>query len=184
MKLSALLGLLLSSLTAAAFAGDRRHLEGELDIFAAAFFDDIQGLSISDNREYCGYLGIDAGGDLAATIPMRGMVDSCEAAEPPAGFEILASYHTHGAYTVEADTEVPSVDDMLADIDEDIDGYIATPSGRLWIVLHEEGAATMLCGPGCVTADRRFRECAAYPPRTRYTLAGLEWREEQDPGTC
>ena len=72
-------------------------------------------------------------GKLAATGPKRGRRDSCEPDEPPEDFEILASYHTHGDDTQEADTEVPSLEDLAGDIEEGIDGYIATPGGRLWL---------------------------------------------------
>ena len=61
-------------------------------------------------------------GKLAATGPKRGRRDSCEPDEPPEDFEILASYHTHGAYTQEADTEMPSLEDLAGDIEEGIDG--------------------------------------------------------------
>ena len=168
----------------AAGAQDRSQLKDELDIFAAAFFDKIQIKSIMENVEYCGYFGIDADGKIAATRAKRGLRDSCEPEEPPIDFDILASYHTHGAHSVDADIEVPSVEDMLADIDEGIDGYIATPGGRMWLNLIDEEVAYMLCGPGCVTADARFRECQAFLPEPDYTLRELEIRAENDPGYC
>ncbi len=167
-----------------AHAQDRRELYDELDIFAAAFFDTLQVQSIAENVEYCGYFGIDASGQLAATKAVRGAVDSCLPDEPPAGFQALASYHTHGAYALESDSEVPSVDDMLSDLEEGVDGYIATPGGRLWLNIFDEALAVQLCGPGCVTADPNYRHCGAYPPDFEYTLEGLYTRAEKDPGIC
>ena len=145
----------------AAVAGDRAGLEDELDIFAVEHFDKIQPLSVAKKVEFCGYFGINAAGDLAATLAVPGDADSCAPEDPPPGFDILASYHTHGAYSPDADTEVPSVDDLLGDYEEGIDGYIATPGGRVWLNLYEEELAFQLCGPGCVRPDPDFRECRA-----------------------
>lgn len=184
MRSTYLLSTVLLLMSQMAAAGDRDLLEDELDIFAAALFDEIQVKSITENVEYCGYLGFDADGELAATDEKRGEMDSCLPDDPPPGFEVLASYHTHGAYTIDADTEVPSLDDLQGDIEEDIDGYIATPGGRIWLNLAEEQISILLCGPGCVTYDQSFRACPAYPPGEEYTLAGLVARAENDPGDC
>lgn len=165
-------------------AQQRSNLTHEVDRYAAAIFDRIQPRSIADNREYCGYIGVNGAGKLAATGPHRGRRDSCEPDEPPHEFEILASYHTHGAYTQEADTEVPSLEDLAGDIEEGIDGYIATPGGRLWFNDARERRAFLLCGPGCVKWDRRFRECRAYPPGVEYTLGSLQRRADNDTGEC
>jgi len=156
----------------------------ELDELAIEVFDRIQPLSIRDNLEYCGSLGIDRDGYLAATPAARGERDSCQAEDIPEGFEILASYHTHGGYAEDADTEVPSIDDLKGDFDEGIDGYIATPGGRVWLVLVEDRVAYTLCGPGCVTADPNYRECAALPPGDEHTLETLRRREQTDTGEC
>ncbi len=161
---------------------DRSALTDEFDRFAAAFFDELQVRSIAENVEYCGYFGFDRAGQWVATPPTRGDAHGCLPDLPPPGFDALASYHTHAAYDI--DSEVPSVDDMLSDIDEAVDGYIATPGGRLWLNLFDEEVAILLCGPGCVTADVRFRECAAYPPDVEYTLDELYDREDNDPGYC
>ncbi len=144
----------------------------------------IQGRSIRKNIEYCGLLGYDASGRLAATKPRRGWRHSCNPGTEPRGFKVLASYHTHGAFIADVDSEVPSVDDLEADIDEGIDGYIATPGGRVWLNRFDRQTATLLCGPGCIRADPKFRPCRAMAPRKRYTLNGLERREARNFGTC
>jgi hypothetical protein len=160
-------------------------LYAELDEFAAAHLDSIQPTSFAENVEFCGYYGLDADQQIVASPPTRGERDSCFPADPQAEMvEILASYHTHGAYTMEADIEVPSPDDLIGDIDEGIDGYIATPGGRLWLNNAAEEVAVQLCGPGCITADPAFRECSAFMPGEEYTLDGLQQRGEDDPGTC
>lgn len=165
-------------------AHDRGDLVGALDRFAAAHFDRIQPRSIADGIEYCGLLGIDMSGNLAATPPLRGEADSCRPVDKPPGFEVLASYHTHGAYDRDADTEVPSLDDLRSDIDEGIDGYIATPGGRLWLNDAETREAVLLCGPGCIQADPAYRPCPAFPPGGRYTISALRERAENDTGGC
>ncbi len=167
-----------------AHAQDRGELDDGLDKFAAAHLDEIQARSIAENVEYCGYLGYDAAGRIAATQAKRGLEDSCEPDDPPDGFEIIASYHTHGAYTTDADTEAPSLDDLQGDFEEGIDGYIATPAGRLWLTLVEERLSFQLCGPGCVTADENFRACGAFPPGDEYTLGSLQARADEDTGEC
>lgn len=165
-------------------AQDRDALFRALDEFAAEHLNQVQMLSIRDGVEYCGLLGIDASGQLAATPPRRGRADSCEPPENgPAGFEVLASYHTHGSFDPDADSEVPSSDDLLADIEEGIDGYVATPGGRLWLNDLEAEVSFQLCGLGCLIADPRFHECPADSPANEYTLEDLEYRENT-PAAC
>ena len=180
----ALAALWMIAVSTPACAQSRSALDDELDKFAAALFDRIQPRSIAENVEYCGLLGRDKSGKFAATKAKRGQVDDCEPEDSPDGFEVLASYHTHGAYTADADTEVPSVDDLEADIEERIDGYIATPGGRMWLNDAEEKASYLLCGPGCVVADKKFRECKAFLPADSYTLRTLKARAANDTGEC
>lgn len=52
-----------------------------------------------------------------------------------------------------ADTEVPSVNDLQADLQEEIYGYIATPSGRIWLNDSERNGSVMLFGPGSVCSQ-------------------------------
>ena len=156
----------------------------ELHEVAAEHLDRVQTLSIREGVEYCGYFGFYTGGPLTGTSPKRGRVDSCEPNNPPPGFTILASYHTHGSYTMDADTEVPSVDDLQADIQERIYGYIATPSGRVWLndPIHKE--SVMLLGPGSVVSDPNFRRCQNFAPKTQYTIPQLRQRAANDQGDC
>lgn len=144
----------------------------------------IQARSIRRNIEFCGLLGYDASGKLTATKPRRGRRHSCNPGNEPRGFEVLASYHTHGGYIADVDSEVPSVDDLEADIDEGIDGYIGTPGGRVWLNRFDRQTATLLCGLGCIRSDPKFRPCRAMTPKKRYTLNGLERREARNIGTC
>ena len=167
-----------------ALADPWEAITDELDRFAVAHLDAIQPLSIRDKIEYCGLFGYDRYGRLAATQAVPGDADSCDPGIEPDGFEVIASYHTHGAYARDADTEVPSIDDLIGDFEEGIDGYIATPGGRVWLNLYEERVSFQLCGRGCITADPDFRTCPAFLPAEEYTIETLELREEQDTGEC
>lgn len=148
--------------------------------FVKAFFKQLQAVSIRENREYCGYFGFDSNGDMVATKPKRGRQDSCEAPEPPAEWDLFASYHTHGAYHIDADTEVPSEGDMRADAEEEVDGYIATPGGRLWFIDTSGPVvrARMLCGRNCLVSDRTFQDDAFPRPRRSYTLRTITERDD------
>ncbi|MEX3012042.1 DUF4329 domain-containing protein [Hoeflea sp. TYP-13] len=156
----------------------------DLDTFAISHLDKIQPRSIRDNAEYCGLFGYDENGEFAATPAIRGGRDGCNPGIEPDGLEVIASYHTHGAYSPDADTEAPSVDDLLGDFEEGIDGYIATPSGRVWLNLLEERVSVLLCDPGCVYADPNFRACPAFLPDDEYTIETLREREAADTGEC
>lgn len=79
-----------------------------------------------------------------------------------------------------ADTEVPSVNDLQADLQEEIYGYIATPSGRVWLNDSERNGSVMLFGPGSVVNDSNFRECRDFAPRAQYTIPQLRQRAEND----
>ncbi len=137
----------------------------------------IQPRSISENREYCGYLGVLANGDFAISGPKRGAPAGCTPANPPANMRIIASYHTHAAYAPRFDSEVPSSTDLEGDISEGINGYVSTPGGRLWFT---DGAAqntVQICGVSCLPMDPRFRPEVRNPVRQSYTLAGLRQRQ-------
>lgn len=160
------------------------EVDDPLDRKIIAHLDQVQKLSIRDNREYCGMVGYGPDDRLIITGPVPGDTDSCDSGDDPPGFEPVASYHTHGAWSHDADAEVPSVDDLEADFDEGIDGYISTPSGRVWLNLAEDEISVLLCGPGCVYADPDFRPCPAMAPVDSYTIDMLIERELSDPGIC
>ena len=142
--------------------------------FATDLFNGLQGQSITEGREYCGLIGVDAAGRFVATPARRGGKSSCL---PPdgagAGVTVLASYHTHGAYDPAFLTEIPSYDDIRTDIEDDTDGYIATPGGRLWYVDARAKEARLICGAMCLVSDVTFREDPEFPVREQYSLQDL-----------
>lgn len=141
---------------------------------AIAFLDGIQPRSIAGNREFCGYFGATDEGALVATVPRPGQSHDCEL-DWPEELSVIASYHTHGAWDAQSDSEVPSTDDMAGDMSDGIDGYLATPGGRVWRIEGREGVARLLCGPGCVTSDPQWRP--GQPVLPVYSFEGLELRE-------
>ena len=176
--------LVLLALPCPAQAQSRSHVVDEVNRFMLAFFDRIQPRSIAENVEYCGLVAFDPDGELRTTPPRAGSVDGCEPADAPEGWDVVASYHTHGAFLDDADSEVPSVDDLLGDIEEEIDGYVATPGGRVWLNLYEEKLTYQLCGRGCVVSDPKARPCKTFTPRIEYTLNQLRAREREKVEGC
>jgi len=144
--------------------------------FAKTLLGDLQAISIAESAEYCGYIFETDDGALAATAPARGRADYCDLPRP--GDSVLASYHTHGAFSDAYDNEVPSIDDVTGDFDAQIDGYISTPGGRVWLVDHTAQIARQLCNEMCVTSDpNNDPDDAGFVPQS-LTLEELEARFE------
>lgn len=146
--------------------------------FMKAQLNAIQARSIAENREYCGYLGINPRGEYAISRPVRGRAASCGPERPPAGFRVIASWHTHAAYSPRYDNEVPSVQDVEGDFQEGINGYLATPGGRLWFVNNATRRAELLCGRNCLTSDPGFRVDRSNPVPPSFSLASLRARQQ------
>ncbi|MEP2027236.1 MAG: DUF4329 domain-containing protein [Paracoccaceae bacterium] len=144
-----------------------------------AFIEQIQRLSFEHNREYCGYVGWGSSGDLTFTRPVRGRTNSCTPLEPPDNITVFASYHTHGAFGLDVPAEFPTVLDMESDEDEGIDGYIATPGGRLWYVDTEAMEVYQVCGIGCVLQDPEFRPGLDGKIEEKYTYKALKVLESE-----
>jgi len=184
MRSLALIILVALGLPTAAMAQSRSAISDEIDKFVLELFDEIQVKSVEEDREYCGLIGFNHGDFLVATGPFPGTSDTCDPNQSDEDIEVIASYHTHGGFDPEADSEVPSVDDLLADFEEGIDGYVATPGGRVWLNLVEEKLTYQLCGRNCVVSDPEARPCPGFAPLVEYTIALLKKREAKDPGTC
>ncbi|WP_417271407.1 DUF4329 domain-containing protein [Celeribacter sp.] len=133
-----------------------RAQDSEETAFVKALFAQLQPVSIDKNREYCGYIGLDEAGVLTSSKPKKGRAGSCTPKDPKELVTILASYHTHGAYSPNYYNEVPSGDDMEGDEAEGIDGWVATPGGRLWYIDTQDMVAAQVCGLGCVASDPEF----------------------------
>jgi len=139
---------------------------------------ELQSRSFAENREYCGYIGLMPDGTYMATEVTRGTSDSCLSRGDESPFvEVTASFHTHAGYDPDADSEVPSVEDLAGDIDEGVNGYVATPGGRLWFNDGGDGVAYLICGPNCMGQDPRYREDVSDPIQDSYSLDELEDRQ-------
>ena len=123
--------------------------------FVKALFQDLQARSFARNREYCGYIGYNAEGALVANRAKRGRADSCTPRWPNT-LDVIASYHTHGGYDPDAWSEIPSGDDMESDEADGVDGWVATPGGRLWYIDTEDMVTFQVCGIGCLPQDPDF----------------------------
>ncbi|GAB5449454.1 DUF4329 domain-containing protein [Gymnodinialimonas sp.] len=138
----------------------------------------LQPRSFAENLEYCGYIGRLPDGRLTATEVTRGDTWGCLSRADESRFvEIVASFHTHAGFDRAADSEVPSTDDMNGDIAEQVNGYVATPGGRLWYIDYRRAVATQVCGLGCMGQDPDFIPGDAGPIAQRYTLQELQRRE-------
>lgn len=136
-------------------------------------FRQLNPRSIAENVEYCGFIGLRPNGELVRTRHYRGNEDTCYLPPWPDKWVVIASYHTHSTYSPDYDSERPSVQDMDSDRQNGIDGYIATPGGRLWFIDSDTMVARQICGSGCLPADPDF---VPDPPGTikqAYTYGGL-----------
>ncbi len=138
----------------------------------------LQPRSFAENQEYCGYVGRLPDGRFAVTEVTRGNTWSCLSRGDESRFvEIVASFHTHAAFDRSADSEVPSSDDILGDMQERVNGYVATPGGRLWYIDWQRQVARQICGLGCMGQDPEFIPGDAGPIAQRYGLQELLRRE-------
>ncbi|MFT6073224.1 MAG: hypothetical protein ACJAZ1_000130 [Yoonia sp.] len=148
----------------------------DIDAFVKNVLGGLQPASIEKSREYCGYVYETVGGGLATTPITRGGEDFCDLPEPDE--TTLASFHTHGGYSDSYDNEVPSVDDVTGDFEAGIDGYVATPGGRVWLIDHKAQIIRQLCAEPCITSDPdNDPEEAGFVPQS-FTLPELRtWLE-------
>ncbi|UIP05898.1 DUF4329 domain-containing protein [Erythrobacter sp. SDW2] len=152
--------------------------DSEIAAFARTALEDVQQRSFAERKEYCGLILEDDAGNLAVSAVFEGYEAECQLPWlSPMGQYPVATFHTHGAYNFDYDSEVPSTVDMEADIGEQIDGFVATPGGRLWKIDWEDEVAVQLCGEGCLATDPRYRPEPQGGIAQRYTLPELQQRQ-------
>lgn len=120
-------------------------------------FQYLQHQSFRTDREYCGYLIRDRFGVLGVTPMRQGSRNGCSPVPPGPGVEIVASMHTHGAFSAGIAAEFPTVLDMVSDLSEGINGYVATPGGRLWFIDTGNLIVRQMCSPGCLPQDPDYQ---------------------------
>lgn len=148
----------------------------ELD-FIKEIFDEIQPWSMEINAEICGYIGYNRLGVLVHTRHSVGEEATCSLPNWPRKMVVIASYHTHSTYSPEYDSEVPSSTDLRSDEASGIDGYVATPGGRLWFVDSDTMTTGQICGVGCLYQDPNFRTDRGQI-RTVYSYGQILKRED------
>lgn len=159
------------------FAPPNQHTA---NAFAKSFLNSLQPQSFAERREFCGYFYTALDGSLQATPPIPGDRASCSMDEPDSNAGIFAVYHTHGAYDFGYDNEIPSTDDLNLNFDLGLDGYIATPGGRIWHVEVDDQTAHQVCGRNCVLSDPSFVPEDESSIRQSYTLQQIEQRINGD----
>ena len=147
-----------ASLCACAAIAGPQGVSGELIEKARKSLASVQNQSFANNREYCGMIGRTSAGELIVSAARRGRTGGCD----HRGFvdksiTPVASYHTHGGFEPDYDSEVPSVDDIDMDYHNRVFGFVATPGGRFWLVDYRSRTVTQLCGVGCLPKDPSFR---------------------------
>lgn len=159
--------------------------QSEVQAFARDRLDTMQARSFAENVELCAIIFEDSGGNLGATPARAGSEAACDLRyfdEP--GMAPLASMHTHGAFSQTYDSEVPSLIDIESDIDGEIDGYVATPGGRLWRIDWRQARAVLVCREGCLEQDPAYRPCPDDPIAAAFSLAQLTARARQPLSEC
>ena len=137
----------------------------EADAFAIAHFAAIQGDTVAARREFCGYFRVNGSGTPQVADQVVGTLSTCPRNRPPSN--TYAAWHTHGAYDINYDTEVPSPQDMIGTFQSGIDGYLGTPGGRVWRIEAQSRTAVLLC-TGCIPVDPGYKPSEVLPVRPTY----------------
>lgn len=170
-KLAATLAatLVLSSTTAQ--AQDAQELQ-----FVQGLMESMNQLSVRFNREVCGFILQDAEGTFTSTKASWGGEASCASMPLEAGQRAVSSWHTHAAWGLGYDGEVPSIQDVEGDMRFGVNGWVGTPGGRLWYVDGTTGTMIQACGRDCLPVDPNFFPEEHGPVAETYTLDGLYQR--------
>lgn len=103
--------------------------------------DDIIDQSINEDREYGGWIYQNDDGTYSYTEPNRGTEHGCSPGVRPENG--TAYYHTHGAESgPDYDDENFSPKDRNYADNNDVDGYVETPSGAIKRYDHDSGSVT------------------------------------------
>lgn len=151
--------------------------QSEVQAFAREQLSAMQVRSLAENVELCAIIFEDSNGELGASKVREGNEAECDLRyfdEP--GMAPLASMHTHGAFDQDYDSEVPSLIDIEGDIASQLDGYVATPGGRLWHIDWREERAKLVCREGCLEKDPAYRACPDDAIAPAYSVSQLTRR--------
>lgn len=152
-------------------AQDARELE-----FVRGIMESMNQLSVRFNREVCGFILQDAQGNFRSTKVSWGGEASCASLPLEPGQRAVSSWHTHAAWGLGYDGEVPSIQDVEGDMRFGVNGWVGTPGGRLWYVDGTTGTMTQACGRDCLPVDPNFFPEEHGPVDVIYSLDGLYQR--------
>ena len=159
--------------------------QSDVQAFAMTQLEAMQTRSFAEKVELCAIIYEDSKGDLDITDVIAGDEATCDLRyfDRP-GMAPLASIHTHGAFDEGYDSEVPSLIDLEGDIADEIDGYVATPGGRLWRIDWQKARAQLVCPEGCLQQDTAYLACPNDAIATTYSLAQLTARNLRPVVNC
>lgn len=164
-----------SLFAAPAVAQDARETEFVMGLMAS-----MNQLSVRFNREVCGFILQDAAGTYTTTKVSWGGEASCASLPLEQGMRAVSSWHTHAAWDVAYDGEVPSIQDVEGDMGFGVNGWVGTPGGRLWFVDGTTGTMRQVCGRDCLPSDPAFLQEDFGPVAEVYSLDGLYQRFGRD----
>jgi Domain of unknown function (DUF4329) len=141
-----------------------------------AMFRVMNAQSIAYDREVCGHILRNPAGRLEVSKVSWGGPASCAMTPTPAGYQVVSSWHTHAAWAQGYDNEVPSLIDVEGDLSQGINGWLATPGGRLWYINGQTGEIHQYCGAECLPSDPNSQMDARGPVDKHYTLSELRAR--------
>lgn len=168
---------LTAALTFAGLAPVAAAQSAEEQTLAKRLLHGLQAASIRSSREYCGLIGRRSDGQLVAIPARRGTRARCRFPDHDPDLRIVASYHTHGAFLRQYDNEVPSVMDLMMDIQFGTTGYVSTPGGRLWLIDSARREVRLICGLRCLPWDPRYDGRSTGLVARKYTLDELRARQ-------
>ena len=141
--------------------------------FVMALMRAMNQLSVRFDREVCGFVLRDADGAYSTTKVSWGGPASCASLPLEPDVTPVASWHTHAAWALGYDGEVPSIQDVEGDMRMGVNGWVGTPGGRLWFVDGQTGAIRQICGRSCLPVDPGFVPVEHGPVPDALSLDGL-----------
>jgi len=150
--------------------------DAEETAFVTAMMESMNRLSVTFNREVCGYILRRADGGYESSKASWGGHASCASTPVADGQVAIASWHTHAAYAAEYDNEVPSIQDVEGDMRQGINGWVSTPGGRLWFVDGQTGFIRQACGRGCLPVGPNAQDAPHDPVPPSMSLDQLYMR--------
>jgi hypothetical protein len=159
--------------------------QSDVQAFAQTQLDAMQARSFAEKVELCAIIYEDSDGELGTSRLLAGDEATCDLRyfDKP-GMAPLASIHTHGAFDEDYDSEVPSLIDLEGDIADELDGYVATPGGRLWRIDWRAERAELVCREGCLRQDPDYRPCLGDEIATAYSRPQLTARNRAPLAEC